>query len=102
LTFPPEHTVLPQPKEGEWLFRWEPAISTEGICEYEIYIKFRNSRKPMRLEKTPNTFFNFPKENIVIGDRDREFMFWRIRAKNCKGQWGHWSRWGTIHVRKHK
>ncbi len=99
LTFPPDFTVLPQPKDGEWLFRWEEAISTEGICEYEIYIKFRNSRRPMRLEKTPNTFFNFSKENISISDDDREFMYWRVRAKNCKGAWGMWSKWGTIHVR---
>jgi len=102
LTFPPDNTVLPQPKDGEWLFRWEKAISTEGICEYEIYIKYRNSRKPMRLEKTPNTFFNFSKEDIIVGDRDRKYMFWRVRAKNCKGQWGNWSKWGTIHVRKYK
>lgn len=99
LTFPPENTILPQPKDGEWLFRWERAISIEGICEYEIYIKYRNSRRPMRLEKTPNIFFNFPKENIPISDDDREYMFWRVRAKNCKGEWGDWSRWGTIHVR---
>jgi hypothetical protein len=99
LTFPPDSTVLPQPKNGEWLFQWEEAISTEGICEYEIMIKYRNSRRAMRQKKTPNTYYNFPKENIPISDDDREFMFWRVRAKNCKGDWGGWSKWGTIHVR---
>jgi hypothetical protein len=99
LTFPPDNTVLPQPKDGEWLFMWEEAISTEGICEYEIMIKYRNSRRPIRQKKTPNTYFNFPKEHIPISDDDREFMYWRVRAKNCKGEWGMWSKWGTIHVR---